>query len=144
MPRPYATRVHLAAVGKPTPEPRSRRSSAEVRHRVAQDAIDHGAVLPREPSFEFGEPAAHRFKRRAHGLCRNYPLDADGHARLLAREQDLMQALARPDAGEGDVDVAPGLEPGKPDHAFGEVYDLHRLAHVEHIDRNPSLSRSER
>src|SRR5580693_2516082 len=122
----------------------SRRLSAEVRHRVAQDAVDHRAVLPREPLLERGKPAPHGLERRAHGLCRNYPLDADEHARLLAREQDLMQALARPDPGEGDVDVAPGLEPGKPDHALGEVYDLHRLSHVEHIDRNPSLSRSER
>src|SRR4029077_5221044 len=125
MPRPYATRVHLAAVGKPPPEPRSRRLSAEVRHRVAQDAVDHGAVLPREPLLERGKPAPHGFKGGAHGLCRDYPLDADGHARLLACEQDLMQALTWPDAGEGDVDVAPGLKAGKPDHALGEVHDLH-------------------
>ena len=56
--------------------------------------------------------------------------------RLLAREQDFVQALARPDAGEGDVDVAAGLEPGEPDDALGELHDLHRLAHIQHIDRN--------
>ena len=30
----------------------------------------------------------------------------------------------------------PGSRPGQPDHPLGEIDDLHRLAHVEHIDRD--------
>ena len=50
-----------------------------------------------------------------------------------------MQALARPDPGEGDVDVAAGLETGEPDQPLGEFNDLDRLAHVENVDRHVRL-----
>jgi hypothetical protein len=56
-------------------------------------------------------------------------------ARLAARKQHFLHALARPRAGEDDVEVATGLEADEPDHALGKVDDFHRLTHVEHIDR---------
>ena len=115
----------------------SGRISPEVRHRVAQDAEDHRTVLARETLLQRRKPAAHGLERRTDGLGGDDALDADRRGRLLAREQDLVQALTRPDAGEGDLDVAARFEPGKPDHPLGEIDDLHRLAHVEHIDRNP-------
>ena len=70
------------------------------------------------------------------------PISAVGSSRA---NRISLQPLARPDAGEGDLDVAAGLEAGQPDHALGEIDDLHRLAHVEHIDRRrPTRSRPER
>ena len=120
---------------------RSGRFAAEIRHRVAQHAEDHGAVLAREPLLQRREPAAHRLERRTDRLGGDDAFDADRRGRLLAREQDFVQALARPDAGEGDVDVAAGLEPGQPDHPLGEIDDLHRLAHVEDVDRDARMLR---
>ena len=38
----------------------------------------------------------------------------------------------------------PGLKPAQADDALGEIDDLHRLAHVEHIDRASSHSLSQR
>ena len=38
------------------------------------------------------------------------------------------------DAGELDLDVRGRAEPGQADDALGEIDDLHRLAHVEHVD----------
>ncbi len=70
------------------------------------------------------------------GRAASYADDADFDHGLLACEQDFVHALARPHAGEYDIDVAAGLEAGEPDHALGEVDDFHRLAHIEHIDRD--------
>ena len=55
-----------------------------------------------------------------------------------------MQALAGPDAGEGNVDVAPGFETREADHPLGEIDDLHRLAHIEHVNRHTRLPGLER
>ena len=59
-------------------------------------------------------------------------------------EQDFVQPLARPHAGEHDLDVVARLQAGQPDHALGKIDDLHRLAHVEHIDRDVRLRRRQR
>src|ERR1700737_4860504 len=117
--------------------------SAEVGHRVAQHAIDHRTILPRQPLFERGEPSAHGFKRRTDGLRRHNTFDSNRRARFLAREQDFLQAFPRPNPGERDVDVAPGLEARKADHALSKIDDLYRLAHVEHVDGNPRLPRGQ-
>ena len=53
-----------------------------------------------------------------------------------AGEQHFLHPLARARAGEHDVDIAAGLEAGEPDHALGEIHDLHRLTHIEHVDRD--------
>ena len=49
-------------------------------------------------------------------------------------EQLLVELLARPQAGEDDLDVLVGPKPGKLDHPLGEIDDADRLAHVEHED----------
>src|SRR5258708_1191324 len=85
------------------------------------------------------KPAAHRLERRTDRLGGDDAFNADRGCRLLAREQDLVQALAWPDAGKGDVDVSAGLEPGESDHPLGKVDDLHRLTHVEDVDRNARM-----
>ena len=85
----------------------------EIRHRIAQHAIDRGALLARQPLLQRREPAAHGVERRLHRTRGHDAGDADLRHRLLAREQDFVQPLARPDAGEHDVDVAAGLEAGQ-------------------------------
>src|SRR5262249_42602381 len=106
----------------------SGRSPAEIRHRVVQHAEDHGAVFTREALLQRRKPAPHRFERWTNRLGGNDALDADGGGRLLAREQDFLQALAGPDPREGDVDVAPRLQTPEPNHPLGEIDELHRLA----------------
>src|SRR5258708_39793689 len=69
--------------------------------------------------------------------------DTDRGGRLLASEQNFLQALDGPDAGEDDVDIATGFETGKPDHPFSEIDDLHRLTHVEHVNRHADSARFE-
>src|SRR6185437_16131011 len=53
---------------------------------------------------------------------------------LLVKEHLLVQLLARPDAGELNVDVLAWLEAAEPDEIRGQVDDLDRLAHVQHED----------
>src|SRR5262249_20320952 len=105
----------------------SGRFPAEIRHRVVQYAEDHGAGFTREALLQRRKPAAHRFERWTNRLGGNDALDADGGGRLLAREQDFLQALAGPDPSEGNVDVAPGFKTREPNHPLGEIDDLHRL-----------------
>src|SRR5262249_56319286 len=112
------------------------------RPRVPPRAGARAALLALERLVEPPEPGAHGFQRRAHGARRDHARDADLGDRLLAREQDLVQPLARADAGEDDLDVAARLEAGEADDALGEVDDLHRLAHVEHIDRTAGPPRA--
>ena len=54
--------------------------------------------------------------------------------RLAVRPQLLVQLLSRPHADERDRDLGVGLFPGQSDHVAREIQDLHRLAHVEHVD----------
>src|SRR5262249_19519420 len=79
----------------------SGRFPAEIRHRVVQHAEDHGAVFTREALLQRRKPAPHRFERWTNRLGGNDALDADGGGRLLAREQDFLQALAGPNPSEG-------------------------------------------
>ena len=104
--RSIDTRTALAADG-------SGRFAAEIRHRVAQHAVDHRALVAREPLLQRREPAAHRLERRTARLRRHDAGDADLGGRLVAREQDFVQPLARPHAGELDLDVAARLKPGQ-------------------------------
>ena len=48
--------------------------------------------------------------------------------------QPLVQPLARPGAGDLDLDVLVGAQAGEPDHLPGEGEDRRRLAHVEQED----------
>src|SRR5262252_3735337 len=121
LPLPFPTRIGGSTAGRTGPPAEvvgsrdemqnSGRFPAEIRHRVVQHAEDDGAVFAREALFQRRKPAAHRFERWTDRLGGNDALDADRGGRLLAREQDFLQALAGPDASEGDVDVASGFEP---------------------------------
>src|SRR5262249_60728599 len=99
----------------------SGRFAAEIRHRVVQHAEDYRAVFAREALLQRRKPAAHRFERWTDRLGGDDALDADRGGRLLAREQDFLQALARSDAGEGNIDVAPGFETREANHPLGEI-----------------------
>src|SRR5690349_1669576 len=77
----------------------------EIRHRLAQDAVDRSALLALERLLEFAEPDPHGFERGAHRAGGDDAGDADLRNRLLAREQDLVQPLARPDSGIDNLDV---------------------------------------
>src|SRR5581483_9131366 len=92
-----------------TPASSLSRFAAEIRHRVAQDAIDRGAIIAGEPALQGRKPGAHGLERRLHRFGGDDAGDADISIGLFAREQDLGEPLARTDAGKGDVDVAPRL-----------------------------------
>ena len=74
---------------------RSGRFAAEIRHRVAQHAEDHRAVLAREPLLQRREPAAHRLERGTDRLGRDDAVDAD-LARSAPRARTGFRAAARP------------------------------------------------
>src|SRR4051794_32392749 len=101
----------------------SRRLTSELRHRVAQQIVHRGALVARKRLLEARQPAADRFERGPHRLCRDDARYADFGRRLLPREQDLVQALAGTGAGEFDADVAAGLEPAQTDDALGQIDD---------------------
>ena len=69
--------------------------------------------LRAKPLLQRLHPGADRLQRGLHGLGRHDAGNADLGGLLLAREQDFVQALARADAGEGDLDVAAGLQPAR-------------------------------
>src|SRR5688500_17353501 len=55
-----------------------------------------------------------------------------GLVEILAGDLELFeQLLAFANTGEDDVNVFVRCQPGKSDHVFGEVDDLHGFAHVE-------------
>ena len=65
-------------------------------------------------------------------------------ARLGFIEQLFVELLAGPQSRELDVNIFRIAQPREHDHVFGEVDDLHRIAHIEdqHISRradSPSL-----
>src|SRR5579862_5219643 len=93
------------------------RLAAEFRHRVPQHVVDHAALVARKALLELAEPGADRLERRLHRLCRDDAGNADLAGFLLARKQNLVQALTRTNAGELDFDVAPRLEPAEADDA---------------------------
>ena len=66
----------------------------------------------------------------------------DGVTVSVLRPELLVQLLARPRADELDRDVRPGLLAREADHRVGEVGDLHRLAHVEHVDLAAAADRA--
>src|ERR1700683_2032357 len=112
----------------------SPRFAAEIRHRLAEDAVDGVAFPLVEAALEFGNPTAHDIDRRAYRRGGDDPVYADIHAWLFAREQYLVEPLAGPNAGKDDVNITPRLQTAQTDHALGEFDDFDRLAHVEHID----------
>src|SRR5262249_27713580 len=117
---PFPTRIGVSTAGRTGPPAEvvgsrddmrnSGRFPAEIRHRVVQHAEDHGAVFAREALLQRRKPGAHRFERWTDRLGGNDALDADRGGRLLAREQDFLQALAGPDARGGGVACASWVE----------------------------------
>ena len=110
-------------------EPNS--GTASFKHR-----LDGGPVIAGDRLFQRRKPFAQGSHRRLVGLGRHDSGDADLDGGLLGGEQDFVQPLARPHSGEDDLDIVPGLQAGQPDHALGEIDDLDRLAHVEHVHRD--------
>ena len=125
------TRAGLAALAR-NPAPGALNSGiASSKHRARRPAGRSAATAVASASSH----ASTRARSAKIGLCGHDAVDADLGHRLLAGEQDLVQALARPRAGDLDLDVLAGLEAGKADHALGELVDAHRLAHLEDVDR---------
>ena len=123
------------------------RRSLEIRHGVTQHTIDGLALFALQPLLQHRKPAAHNVDGRLSGARGDNADDTDFHSRLTLGKQDFLHPLAWARTGKNDVDVAARFKTGEPDHALGEVYDLHRLAHVEHIDRHiralrPQLARA--
>src|SRR5581483_3084479 len=52
--------------------------------------------------------------------------------------------LAGANTGKDNLDVPFRLETAETDDTFGQVHDLHRLSHVEHIDRYVAVRRDRR
>src|SRR5579859_6343400 len=71
---------------------------------------------------------------RPHGGFEN-SVQFGRHRRLGAVKDFLEQLLARADAGELDLDVDIGPQPGQANHLTRQMDDLDRLAHIEH--KNP-------
>ena len=61
---------------------------------------------------------------------------------LAVGPQLLVQLLARADADERDRDVRLGILAREADHVDRQVEDLHRLAHVEHVDLAAAADRA--
>src|ERR1700681_3811629 len=78
---------------------------AEARHGVAQRAVDRFAVVAAEALLERAEPCPHGVERRCDRTGRHDAGDADVGARLVGGEQDFVEPLAGPDAGEDDLHV---------------------------------------
>src|SRR5262245_32317195 len=108
---PPQSMPHNRASTEDLPGDSSGRLSAEIWHRVVQDAVDCRTVLAREALLQRREPAAHRLERRTDRPRRHDPFDSDRRAWLLARKQNLLQPLAGPGADELDLDIAARLEP---------------------------------
>ncbi len=64
-----------------------------------------------------------------------------GHG-LVLRPQLLVELLPGPRSHELDFDVRHRLLAGEADHRVREIHDLHRLAHVEHVDLAAAADRA--
>src|SRR5690242_16255459 len=115
------------------------RLATELRNGIAQYVVDDGALAARDALLQRPNPGADGFKRRRNRLGTDDTRNAGLGCRLFAREEDLVQSLSGADTGERDLDVASGLKPAQPDNALGEIDDLDRLTHVEHVDRYISV-----
>src|SRR5690349_8299595 len=90
----------------------SGRNAGEIRHRVTQHRIERGALLALERLLELCKPGPHLVERRAHRPRRDHTAHADIRIGLFAGEQNLVEPLTGPHAGERNLDVAAWLEPG--------------------------------
>ena len=137
---PNESRAHCRAEACRTAGGRNNSGSrtAKIRHRVAKNAVNCRALAAREALLQCGEPPAHGLERWTNRSGGYDPIDADWSGRLLARKQDFMEPLARPDSNELNLDIATWLEAGQADHPFRKVDDFHRLPHIEHTPRHPN------
>src|SRR3984893_16750723 len=110
-----------------------------LQHRYDQASLLAVARLPRR-----GEPAARCVQRRLARTRRDNTGHANVDGLLFEGEQDFVEPFSRPHPGEDDIDIDARLQAGKPDHALGELDDLDRLPHVEHVDRNVRMLRRQR
>ena len=118
---------------------------AEFRHRVLQIPLDQSSRS--SPAIACSSAASSRAApaSAARWACAAMmpamPMSTVGSS--LANRISFSRSPG-PHAGEHDLDVVARLQPGQPDHALGQIDDLDRLAHVEHIDRNVRAHRRQR
>src|SRR5690242_14482768 len=115
------------------------RLATEPRNGIAHNAVVDGTLAARDAWIQRPNPGAKGSTRRRSRLGTEDTRNAGLGCRLFAREEDLVQSLSGADTGERDLDVASGLKPAQPDNALGEIDDLDRLTHVEHVDRYISV-----
>jgi len=89
-------------------------------------ALGHGAILAGQALLQRGEPAPHRFERRTEAWGDDASMPDRGGG-LLARRTGFVQAFAGL-MPMNNVRCRGRVEAGEPDHPFGEIDDLHRLA----------------
>src|SRR6516225_9310393 len=82
----------------------------ELRDGILEHGLDHRRVVLVNRLLERGDPLMYRLHRWLVGLGRHDAGNPDLHRRLLAREQDLIESLARPHSRERDLDVVARLK----------------------------------
>src|SRR5207237_859589 len=117
-------------------EERTHAVEAEALPHFSREKIGEAARMSQNVGRSRRGRSSVRCWMRHVDVARSYMLRVDTNLgnRLLAREEDLLEPLARPDAAEHNIDIAARFETGQLDHALGELDDFHRLAHVEHVD----------
>src|SRR5689334_22228728 len=96
----------------------SGRLAAELRHRIAQDIIDHRAFTARDALLQRSHPRANGLERRRDRFGADDTGYADLGRCLFTREQYFVQPLAGPYTGKCDLDVPAGLKPAQPNDTF--------------------------
>src|SRR3981081_1379438 len=106
----------------------------EFRYRIFQYRPDSGAIIFRCRLLQRLDP----FSQCPHGrlvrLCRHYARDSYVDGGFLGCEQDFVKPLPRSFTGKSDFDIMARLKTREPDHTFGKINNLDRLAHIEHIN----------
>src|SRR5215469_5289178 len=118
--------------------------AGKIWHYLVQYLVDGRALAGVEIMLELDEPIFNHLDRRTNRRSGHNALDTNIGRRLLTREQYLVQPFARADAGEDDVDVTTWFETAQADHSLGQIDDLDRLAHVQHVNRRGCVRRLKR
>ena len=87
--------------------------ACEIRHRVAQHAINGLALFACQALIEHRKPATHGVDRRLRRTSGDNPDETDFYRRLTRCEQEFLHSLAGTNAGENDIDIEARFEPAK-------------------------------